>query len=53
MPGQEILRHLQNMVDCLEFLMGYPRFQHNQIYKLPCVFNKSENQVYNEIYIGK
>ncbi len=33
--GQEIAIQLQNVINCVEFLMGQPGFQYNQIYE-PC-----------------
>lgn len=48
MARQEILIYLQNMIKCLEFLMGPPGFQHNQIYKYSHIYNENEYQVHNE-----
>ncbi len=40
--GQEIVIQLQNVINCVEFLMGYPGFQYNQIYK-PCyIYNQNK-----------
>ncbi len=47
---QEIAIQLQNMINCLEFLMGHPGFQYNQIYE-PChIYNQNEHRVYNEMH---
>ena len=51
--GREISIYSQNMVSYLKFLMRYPRLWYNQIYEPSCVFNESENRVYNEIYTDK
>ncbi len=38
------------MMNCVEFLMGHPGFQYNQIYK-PChIYNQNRHRVYNEMY---
>ncbi len=53
MARQEIAINSQNVVDCLEFLMGHPGFWHNQIYEPSCIYNENERQVYNEIHTGE
>lgn len=49
---QEISLHLQNMIGCLEFLIGYLGFWYNQTHKHSYIFNENEHEVYNEIYIS-
>ena len=53
MAGQEITIHLGNVMGCLEFLIADPGFWYNQIYKLSCIYNENEQQVYNEMHTGK
>ena len=53
MVGREILIYAQNLIKCLEFLIGHPGLWHNQTYKPFYRYNKNEHQIYNEIYIGK
>ena len=53
MAGREISIHLRNMIRCLEFLMGYPGFWHNQTYEPSCIYNENEHQVYNEMHTGE
>ena len=53
MAGQEISIHSQNVIGCLDFLIGYLSFYHNQTHKPSCVFNKNEHQIDNEIYTGE
>ena len=53
MARQKIAIYLQNMVGCIEFLRRYPDFWHNQTFELFCVYNKNEEQVYNEIHTGE
>ena len=53
MTEREILIHSQNVIRCLQFLMGYPSFLYNQTYKPSRIYNESEHQVYNEIYTGE
>lgn len=53
MPKQEILIPSQNVVNCFEFFIGYPRFWYNQIYKPSRVFNGSEKRVYNKMHTSK
>ena len=36
---QEIAIQSQNVLSCIEFLMGHPGFQHNQTYEPYCVYN--------------
>ncbi len=50
--GQEIAIQSRNVINCVEFLMGHPGFQYNQIYE-PChVYNQNEHRVHNEMYIA-
>ena len=50
--GQEIAIQSQNVLSCIEFLMGHPGFQHNQTYE-PCrVYNQNGDRVYNEMHTG-
>ena len=42
MTRQEISIYLQNVIEYLEFLMGYLGFWHNQTYKPSCAFNENE-----------
>ncbi len=53
MARQEIAIQLQNMVDCLEFLMGDPDFWHKQIYERSRIYNENERQVYNEMHTSE
>ncbi len=53
MARQKIALYSQNVVDCLEFLIGHPRFWHNQIYKPSRIYNENDQQVYNEMYLGE
>lgn len=49
---QEIAIELQNVINCMEFLISHPGFQYNQIYK-PChIYYQNKYKVYNEMYIG-
>ena len=42
MAGQKIAIHLQNMINYFKFLLKYPGFWHNQIYKLSYLYNKNK-----------
>ena len=53
MAEHKISIHLRNMIRCLEFLMVYSGFPHNQTYEPFCVFNENEYRVYNEMHITK
>ncbi len=53
MARQEIAMHSQNVVGCLEFLMGHPGFWHNQIYEPSCIYNENERRVYNEMHTSE
>ncbi len=53
MARREISIHSQNMIECLEFLMGHPGFRNNQTYEPSRVLNENEHRVYNEIYTGE
>ncbi len=47
---QEIAIQLQNVINCVEFLMGHLGFQYNQIYE-PChIYNQNEYRVYNKMH---
>ena len=48
--GQEISIQLQNVLNCIKFLVEYPSFQHKQTYELYFVYNQNKDQVYNEMY---
>ena len=53
MARREIAIHLRNVVGCLKSLMRHPGFWHNQTFKPSCVYNKNEEQVYNEMHTGE
>ncbi len=53
MARREISIHSQNVIRCLEFLMGHPGFWHNQTYEPSRVFNENEYQVYNEMHTNE
>ena len=53
MAWQEILIYSQNVIGCLEFLMGHLGFCHNQTYELSGIFNKNEHRVYNKMHTDK
>lgn len=53
MARQKFVIHLQNMIECLEFLIRHPGFWHNQIYEPSCIYNENEDRVYNEMHTGK
>ena len=53
MARQKFAIYSQNVVGYLKFLMRYPDFWHNQTFEPSCVYNENEEQVYNEIHIGK
>ncbi len=42
MARQKTVIHLQNIVGCLEILMGHPGFWHNQTYESSCIYNENE-----------
>lgn len=48
--GQEIAIQSQNVVSCIEILIGYPGFQYNQTYEPYHIYNQNKNRVYNKIY---
>ena len=50
--GQEIAIQSQNVLSCIEFLMGHPGFQHNQIYEPCCIYNQNGDRVYNKMHTG-
>ena len=47
---QSLMIQLQNVIDCLRFLMRYTDFWENQTYQLSHIYNQKEDQVYNEMY---
>ncbi len=53
MAGREISIHSRNVIRCLEFLMGYPGYRHNQTTEPSRIFNENEHQVYNEMHTGE
>ena len=53
MARQEVAIYLQNVVQYLEFLMRHLNFWYNQTFEPSRVYNKNEEQVYNEMHTGK
>ena len=53
MARQEIAIYLQNVVGCFEFLLRHSSFRYNQRFEPSGIYNKNEDQMYNEIYTGK
>ena len=41
------------MIGYPKFLMKYPGFWHNQIYKSSYIYNKNNLQVYNKMHMNK
>ena len=53
MTRRKIAIHLQNVLGCLEFLMGHPSFWHNQIFEPSRIYNENEERVYNKMHTSK
>ena len=53
MAKREITIHLQNVIECLEFLIRHPGSWYNQTFEPSYVYNKNEERVYNKMHIGK
>lgn len=49
---QEIAIQSQNVINCVEFLMGHPDFQYNQIYEPCLIYNQNKHLIYNEMHTG-
>ncbi len=50
--GQRLTIQSRNVIDCLRFFIGHPRFWENQPYQLSCIYNQKDDQVYNERHMG-
>ncbi len=49
---QEIAIQSRNVINCVEFLIGHPGFQYNQIYEPSHIYNQNKHRVYNEMHTG-